>query len=129
MTPAQTAHLVEQIVGTWPTGVRGFVWTKRLADLDYTPALGVYEYLADHDERPPTIARFLALYWANTPDYGWQPPDDSGPIVPPHLGRQIAYQAYVNECHRLGRTPNHQHFLNVINATIKRHPSSATIEP
>lgn len=89
MTPEQTAHLVERIVQTWPAGPRGRIWTEALSELEHVTALGVYEYLRDHDERPPSIARFLETYRSVTPDYGWQTPDDTGPPVSlaEHLAR------------------------------------------
>ena len=81
MNSSDLAHLVEHIIATWPTGPRGFIWTEALADLEHPVALGIYEYLRDHDERPPSVSRFLAVYHSTTPDYGWQPPVDSGPSI------------------------------------------------
>lgn len=64
MTPDNVARIVNQIVSTWPAGVKGHVWTDVLASLEYDLARRAYIELREHEERPPTVARFLASYHA-----------------------------------------------------------------
>lgn len=78
MNAEQLAHLVEDIVQTWPTGVRGRIWTAQLAHLDHDVASGVYEHLATHDEKPPSVARFLAIAASTQPELGFDRPADTG---------------------------------------------------
>lgn len=107
MTNEQAKRLAHRIIDTWPGHViKAHVWTEVLTDLDYNVALGVYEHLRDTDERPPPIARFRAIYRTVTPDYGWQEPADTGPIIDPAIGRQVARRAYIEDCLAHGRTPN-----------------------
>jgi len=62
MTRDDTATLVNLLVSTWPTGVRGHVWTDTLSELDHTPALATYRALRDRSDRAPSVAQFLADY-------------------------------------------------------------------
>jgi len=62
MTPTETAHLVERIVQTWPTGPRGRIWTEALEPLDAGRAGTAYARLRASEEHPPSIARFMAVY-------------------------------------------------------------------
>ena len=78
MNSAELAHLVERIVQTWPTGPRGRIWTEALASLDHEVALGVYEHLRDHDEKAPSVARFLAIAASTQPQLGFDRPADTG---------------------------------------------------
>jgi len=61
---AETARLVNLLISTWPAGVKGYVWTDTLGPLDHDPALAAYLELREHDERPPSVARYLAAYHA-----------------------------------------------------------------
>ena len=107
MTNEEARRLALRIIDTWPGHViKAYVWTEALTDLDHTTALGVYEYLRDRDERAPNIARFLAIYNNVNPSYGWPVPANTGEVITPHTGRQIARLAYAEECARQGRAPN-----------------------
>jgi 7-keto-8-aminopelargonate synthetase-like enzyme len=131
MNAEELAHLVEDIVQTWPTGVRGRIWTQSLADLEHDAARGVYEHLRDHDEKPPTPARFHAIYHSITPEYGWQHSDDTIHVVPIHIGRQIAWQSYNEECMRAGRKPDPDWFKAVLASFARaraRHPAAHVVD-
>jgi len=108
MTPDERAHLVNDIISTWPAGARAHVWTTMLTDHDITQpvARGVYEHLRDHAERPPTPGQFLELCRATTPSYGWTRPDDTGPPI--SLAEYLA-----------------RHDDAALRRTRDRHPSSA----
>ena len=62
MTRDECAGLVNLLVSTWPTGVRGHVWTDTLNELDHASALATYRALRDRCDRAPSIAQFLADY-------------------------------------------------------------------
>jgi len=64
MNPNDCARLVNLLVSTWPSGVKGHVWTDTLGALDYDPARSAYVSLRDSEERPPSVARYLAAYRA-----------------------------------------------------------------
>ena len=64
MTRDECARLVNLIVSTWPSGVKGHVWTDTLGDLEYDIARTAYLKLRDEAERPPPVARFVAVYRA-----------------------------------------------------------------
>jgi hypothetical protein len=86
MLDAERAKLVERIVGTWPAGPRGFVWTSTLAELDADLATAAYERLVvECVDHPPTPGRFLSTYWAvaNPREYGFARPEDTGPVISP----------------------------------------------
>jgi hypothetical protein len=56
------ARLVNLVVSTWPSGVKGHVWTEALIGYDYDLARAAYVDLRDSDEKPPSVARFIAAY-------------------------------------------------------------------
>jgi hypothetical protein len=117
MNAEDCAAIVNRITSTWPTGPRGFIWTEQLANLDHDPALRTYRQLARTDEHPPTIARFHAAYRANTtPASGIPPSPDTGAVIPPHVGKRVAWQAYVAECRGAGREPNRGWFNECLGA-------------
>ena len=64
MTRDEAARLVNLITSTWPTGVRGHVWTDVLADLEHQLARDAYLHLRDTSEKPPPVAQFQAAYRA-----------------------------------------------------------------
>lgn len=82
MNQAETAHLVERIVQTWPNGPKGRIWTEALSELPDPGRAGTaYVRLRNECEHPPTIARFLAVYRSLDTYTGW--------------GRQLPnYEAY-----------------------------------
>jgi hypothetical protein len=118
MNAEDCAHLVNDIISTWPTGPRGHVWTEQLRSLDINPARRTYNQLARTDEHPPSVARFYATYRAiSTPTPNTPTTPDTGPVIPPHTGRRVAWQAYVAECRGQGREPNRTWFNDTIGAT------------
>ena len=66
MNETETATIVERIVGTWPNGPRGFVWTEAFNDhpeVESRTAGAAYRALRDGglpSHERITIARFLA---------------------------------------------------------------------
>lgn len=58
VSPDDCARLVNRITATWPTGVRGVIWTDVLRDLDYTTAREAYVRLRDTHDRPPSVKAF-----------------------------------------------------------------------
>jgi hypothetical protein len=64
MIDDDAARLVNMIISTWPAGVKGYVWTDVLRDLEQAEALEAYRQLRDGEERPPSVAKFLAAYHA-----------------------------------------------------------------
>lgn len=81
MTPSETAHLVERIVQTWPTGPRGRIWTETLEDLDAGRAGTAYVRLRNECEQPPSPGRFMAVYRSlDTERHEWHRPDYSNAI-------------------------------------------------
>jgi hypothetical protein len=66
MNPNDTARLVNLLISTWPAGVKGHIWTDTLGPLDLEHAHATYRGLRDHDERAPSVARFLAAYHQHT---------------------------------------------------------------
>jgi hypothetical protein len=82
MTADDLNALVNRITSTWPTGPRGHIWTTELCMLDAEPARHTYDQLVRTEHHPPSIARFLATYRANTtPTFGLPTPDDTGPAT------------------------------------------------
>jgi hypothetical protein len=80
MTGEELARLVNRLTATWPSGVRGHIWTTELAHLDAGPAHRTCDQLARSDDRPPSVARFLDVYRATTtPLTGIPKPTDTGP--------------------------------------------------
>lgn len=66
MNASSTAQLVNLMISTWPIGVRGHVWTETIHPLDFDHAHAAYIALRDTEERPPSVARFMAAYHAQT---------------------------------------------------------------
>lgn len=63
MNHEEARGLAHLIIDTWPAFViKAHVWCEALAELDHAEAVETYEYLRDHDEKPPSVARFLALH-------------------------------------------------------------------
>ena len=85
MTNDERAKLVERIVGTWPAGPRGFVWTSTLTELDVDLAAAAYEQcVRECVEHPPTPGKFLGVYWSltrrNAPSDIPRPADTGPPV-------------------------------------------------
>ena len=70
MNASDTARIVNLIVSTWPSGVKGHVWTDTIGTLEQARAHDAYRELRDTEERPPSVARFLAKYHALSTDPG-----------------------------------------------------------
>jgi hypothetical protein len=86
MNADQLAKLVADLVATWPTGVRGRIWTRELGalELDATRARAVYQRLTDLDDRPPSVARFRAVYDSLAPFVADLPtPEHTGAVISP----------------------------------------------
>jgi hypothetical protein len=64
MIESDRARLVNLLTSTWPAGVKGYVWTDTLGPLDHALAHSAYVELRDHEDRPPSVARFVAAYHA-----------------------------------------------------------------
>lgn len=116
MTDDERAKLVERIVGTWPAGPRGFVWTSTLAELELGPASAAYEQLvAECVTGPPTPGRFLSVYWthARPRSYGFDRPEDTGAPV------DLAVVVELDDLEPLRRLRRGE-----FDAAHARHPSS-----
>jgi len=61
VTDDECARVVNLLISTWPTGVRGYVWTDALGSLRYDMALATYRTLRD-SERTCTVAHFQHAY-------------------------------------------------------------------
>lgn len=120
MTPAETAHLVDKIVQTWPTGPKGRIWTEVLGPLEARPADAAYRQLRDTETRPPTVGRFLEEYRHLTrPRAGIAIPEWTGPPVA--LAEVIDHRAELEPLRRL-RAGEY--------GARRRHPSSSgDLEP
>lgn len=64
MIEQDRARLTNLLISTWPAGVRGYVWNDTLGDLDQYHATEAYRTLRETEERPPSVARFMAVYHA-----------------------------------------------------------------
>ena len=64
MTADECARIVNLVVSTWPAGPKGHAWTEAIRDLAYADARAAYESVRDVEDRPPSIARYLAAYRA-----------------------------------------------------------------
>lgn len=63
MTQREAYALAEMLIKTWPTGPKQAAWSDMLQrKCTHDPAWQTYRQLADTEERPPTLAGFLAVY-------------------------------------------------------------------
>lgn len=80
MTPTQRDAMAVKIAQTWPNGPSQAVWSDSLDELDYPQASKAYDKLRRDEERPPSVARFLAMYRTFDTPIDWKQPYDGPPI-------------------------------------------------
>lgn len=92
MNQTETAHLVERIIQTWPTGPKGRIWTEVLNELPDTERANIaYIKLRAESEHAPTCARFLAMYHATAPSPEFWPE----PREPRDTPEAISFTEYI----------------------------------
>jgi hypothetical protein len=122
MDATQRAQLVDRIIGTWPNGPKGGVWTEAFDDHDeitFAQALDVYKHLRDTSERnnPPSIAAYLAT-WRNRHH---RPPATTAPVDD---GPEISFNQYIERLTRLAHAGNTDaaDMLDVWTSNLARTP-------
>jgi hypothetical protein len=118
MTEDEADTLARRIINTFRTTPALTEWRQVLAHLDHDPACTTFGYCRDHIPEQLPIATYLARYRIiTTPPPRIPEPHDTGAVIPPHIGRRVAWQAYVAECRGQGREPNRTWFNDTIGAT------------
>jgi hypothetical protein len=115
MTEDEADTLARRIINTFRVTPPLPEWRQVLAGDDHHWAHLTFEHCRDTIPDQLPIATYRAQYRAiTTPTTRLPRPDDTGPVIPPHIGRRVAWQAYVAECRGQGREPNRVWFNDTI---------------
>jgi hypothetical protein len=115
MTEDEADTLARRIINTFRTTPALTEWRQVLARLDRHWATVTFEHCQDTIPEQLPIATYRAQYRAiTTPTPNAPTTPDTGPAIPPHIGKRVAWQAYVAECRGQGREPNRTWFNEVV---------------
>jgi hypothetical protein len=117
MTPTDAHSIAIRYKNIWRGGPSSSELERSLARMEADRAHRIIDQLTRTHEHPPTIAHIWRLHDDTPTTPGWEHPTDTGPAIPPHIGRRVAWQAYVAECRGQGREPNRTWFNDTIGAT------------
>jgi hypothetical protein len=111
MTAEEADHLAKRIINTFRQTPALTEWRQVLTRLDHHWAIVTFEHCRDTITDQLPIATYHAHYRAiTTPASGIPTSPDTGPAIPPHIGKRVAWQAYVAEARGQGREPNRTWF-------------------
>lgn len=115
MTEQEADTLARRIINTFRSTPALTEWRRVLERDDHHWAQVTFDHCLDTIPDALPIATYRAQYRAiTTPTAGRYDPADTGPVIPTHIGRRVAWQAYVAECRSQGREPNRTWFNGAV---------------
>lgn len=81
MTPEQADALAKRIINTWRSTPPLPEWRDTLQPLEHDHATATYTHCRNTIDHSMSIARYLGEYHGTQHRYGWQPPEDTGPLI------------------------------------------------